>query len=543
MKRWAQVIVMAAGVCLSAALIAETNEQKVDAVFSEYAGNHTPGCALGVIRNGEFVYRKGYGMASLELGVPLTADSVFYMGSVSKQFTAASVVLAAEQGYLALDDDVRKYIPELPDYGHTITLREMLHHTSGLRDFLALLDYEGRNAGDVNSQAEILHLIARQRGLNNVPGEQFIYSNTNYFLLGVVIQRVTGKTLAQFAEENIFRPLGMTHTRFYDDHAVVVPGRVAAYSAGAGGAFAVDWSTGYDIVGAGGLMSSVNDLLAWDRNFYANQLGKGMLIKELETPGVFNDGSRSSYALGLELGTYRGLPTVEHSGALYGYRTEILRFPEQRFSVIGLCNVANANVTTLARKVADIYLQDRLATEKGDGSPEHGGRYPDASRFAGKYLDGRNYFVYTFSAAGDSLAAWGAKLRRVGPNTFRDLGTGTITFNEDQGGMRATLRMDGKDFFSGARAQPPTLSASELAAYAGSYQGPELDATYRVDVEDGALVLHLGWNPPIRLEAIAPDVFESDEIGTVVFLRGDKSAVVGMKFYTVSVRGVGFQKE
>src|SRR5580658_456709 len=252
------------------AFAAETDQQRVDRIFAEYNRADSPGCALGVIRDGEFIYRKGYGTASLELAVPLSSGSVFNMGSVSKQFTAASLVLAAEQGYLSLDDNIRKYIPELPDYGQPITLREMLHHTSGFRDIAGLLKLSGRNLLDVHPTAELMDLIARQEALNFIPGAEYQYSNTNYFLLAEVVKRATRKPLAVFAAENIFQPLGMTHTRFDDDHTVVIPGRIPAYAPGENGSFLVAWSTNYDMVGAGGLMSSVDDLLLWDRNFYEN---------------------------------------------------------------------------------------------------------------------------------------------------------------------------------------------------------------------------------------------------------------------------------
>jgi CubicO group peptidase (beta-lactamase class C family) len=261
--------------------------QQVDQIFGAYNRANSPGCSLGVIRGGRFVYRKSYGAASLEFGVPLSPSSVFYVGSVSKQFTAASIVLAAEQGFLSLDDDVRKYIPELPDYGQTITLRQMLHQTSGLRDFFDLIYLSGLDASGFNSPQEILKLIERQKGLNNVPGGEWVYSNTNYFLLGIVLERATKKTLAEFAAENIFRPLGMVHTRFYDDASLVVPGRVAAYDANKNGDFIVDWSTTYAVVGGGGLMTTIDDLLRWDANFYANRLGKGTLVSEAQIAGHF----------------------------------------------------------------------------------------------------------------------------------------------------------------------------------------------------------------------------------------------------------------
>src|SRR5271156_1538039 len=249
--------------------------EKVDQIFSVYDKPGSPGCSLGVIRNGDFVYRKAYGSANLELGVPLSPQSVFYMGSVSKQFTAAGIVLAAEQGYLSLDDDVRKYIPELPDYGHVITLRQMIHQTSGFRDFFSLLDLSGHDVADFNSPEDIFKIVVRQRGLNNIPGDEWIYSNTNYFLLGIVVKRATKKALSEFAAENIFQPLAMSPTLFYDDHMLVVPGRVAAYDSASHDNLRVDWSTTYEVVGGGGLMSPVDDPLRWDTNFYANRLGKG----------------------------------------------------------------------------------------------------------------------------------------------------------------------------------------------------------------------------------------------------------------------------
>jgi len=201
-------------------------EDKVDQIFAAYDKPNSPGCALGVVRDGKFVYKKSYGMASLELGVPITPELVFYMGSISKQFTAASVVLASEQGFLSLDDNVRKYVPELSDYGQPITLRQMLHHTSGFSDVLGMLWISGRNMGSLHATAELLDLIGQQKTLNFKPGEEYMYSNTNYFLLAEVVKRATKKPLSEFAAENIFRPLGMTHTHFHDDHTTVENNRV-----------------------------------------------------------------------------------------------------------------------------------------------------------------------------------------------------------------------------------------------------------------------------------------------------------------------------
>src|SRR5215469_12510599 len=368
----------------TSALRADEVAEKVNQLFAPFDKAGSPGCTVGVIHDGSFIYVNSYGYASLELGVPLTTGSVFYMGSVSKQFTAASVVLAAEQGYLSLDDDIHKYLPELPDYGHPVTLRQMLHQTSGFRDLFDLISLSGLDPKEIES-ADILKLIARQKALNNVPGAEWIYSNSNYFLLAEVIQRATKKSLAQFAAENIFQPLGMAHTLFYDDNTFVVPNRVAGYDPGKNGNFLVDWSTTYHLVGGGGLMSNLDDLLLWDRNFEANKLGKGTLLKELQSPGVLNNGNEIKYAMGLSLGDYRGLPTVEHGGALFGYRTEFLRFPQQRFSAIVLCNLSSAAPEGLAHEIADLYLRGDFAPTNGESHPSRG--LPDPATFAGTYLD------------------------------------------------------------------------------------------------------------------------------------------------------------
>ncbi|HEX4022755.1 MAG TPA: serine hydrolase domain-containing protein [Acidobacteriaceae bacterium] len=519
----------------------QVNRPKVDQIFAAYNNADSPGCALGVIQNGNFIYRKGYGQASLELGVPLSPESVFYMGSVSKQFTAASIVLLSEQGRLSLDDDVRKYIPELPDYGHTITLREMLHHTSGLRDFLTLTVISGRHYSDIHSQAEMLKLVERQKGLNNIPGEEYIYSNTNFFLLGVVVQRVSKMSLADFAAENIFQPLGMTHTRFYDDRTVVVPNRVAAYAPGDNGKFLVDWSTSYDTVGAGGLMSTVDDLLLWDRNFYNNKLGNGPLIQEMETRGVLNNGQKISYALGLEIGAYRGLPTVEHNGALFGYRTIISRFPQQHFTVVALCNLSSALTSNLAHKVADVYLAKDLApvpAAQTSNNPD----FPNPARFAGTYLDTHKQILDSFTAADGTLSYRNTKLRRVSANQFTNADTGTITFDDAHGSMQATVETHNGTAFTGSRIEAPRLSADALAEFAGHYQSEELDTTYNLSIDNGTLTLRCNWNPPLKLTPIAPDEFNSGDYGILVFHRDANHRISGFSVYTLNVRNVGFTK-
>jgi CubicO group peptidase (beta-lactamase class C family) len=517
--------------------------QKVDQVFAAFDKPASPGCALGVVRDGNFIYKRGYGEGSLELAVPLTPESVFYMGSVSKQFTAASVVLAAEQGYLSLDDDVRKWVPELPDYGKTITLREMLHHTSGFRDVLGLLLLAGRNFEDIHPTPELLDLLAHQKALNYTPGDEFLYSNTNFFLMSVVIPRATGKPLSQFAEENIFKPLGMTHTRFYDDRSVVVPGRVAAYEPRPNGGFRIDWSTNFEKIGDGGLMSSVDDLLLWDRNFYDNKLGKGTLWKEMQTQGVLNSGKTIEYGLGVFVSKYRGLPIVEHGGALFGYRTELLRFPQQKFSVITLCNLGTSAPRNLANQVADIYLAGQFPPSTNSGDLEAAAQHIDPQPFVGTYRNAESHSVYTLAAVGGDLVLFGQHLKASGADRFVFPGGPEFRFESGPGNaMRLTIESPDAAPQVFERYQAIQLTASDAAQYAGSFQSSELEATYKIEVKDGKPVLRVNWQEPTTLEPTVRDEFKGPNGEALVFRRDAKGQITGFDVFAGRVRNIFFTK-
>ena len=518
---------------------AQDTSQKIDKLFATFNRPGSPGCSLGVVRNGAFVYRKSYGEASLELGVPFSPESVFYVGSISKQFTAASMVLAAEQGSLSLDDDVRKYIPDLPDYGHKITLRQMLNQTSGFRDFFSLIYFSGHDAADFNAPAELLKLVESQRGLNNVPGDEWVYSNTNYFLLGIVLERATKKTLAQFAEENIFRPLGMTHTRFYDDASAVVPGRVPAYYPGTAGNFLVGWSTTYSIVGAGGLMTTVDDLLKWDENFYSNRLGKGTLLKELLTPGVLNNGKQTMYGMGLMLEKYRGLPVVEHDGSLFGYRADILRFPAQNFSVICLCNISEGDPSLRSRQVADLYLKDSLKPNATAASTA-AKKLPDPAIFAGQYFDPHAFAIFAFTAADGNLQ-WGEAMQRLSANQFHNYMGDLVTFEPQGGSMTATWERNGQVFYVGKKLNELHPTDAELKEFVGDYRSGEVDSEFHIAFEQGQLVLKNGNNPPIKLTAIAKDEFNAEGSLVVEFHRV-AGKVSGFIASTSQARGIEFNR-
>lgn len=344
-------------------------EARVDALFEPWNHSDSPGLALAVIRDGKVEYKKGYGMASLELGTAITPHTVFYIASVSKQFTAASIALLVERGSVSLDDDVRKYVPELPDYGQRITIDNLIHHTSGLRDYLVLARLSGRDAANVFPEQAAIDMIVRQKGLNFSPGSKYLYSNSNYLLLSLIVNRVTGKSMRMFADETIFRPLGMNQTQYYDDPTEIVPNRTIGHTVGTDGRFH-QYRTSFALTGDGGVLSSVEDLAKWDLNFYDNKLGNGgqALIDRLQTRGLLNDGKKIDYAFGLMVSSYRGLPIVKHAGIFLASRGNMLRFPEQKLSVIILSNLEAVDPVQLSEAVADIYLEGRFP-EKGGPPP------------------------------------------------------------------------------------------------------------------------------------------------------------------------------
>jgi CubicO group peptidase (beta-lactamase class C family) len=360
MRSWAVLVALILSGSFSPRAIAadEKSNVAVDAVFADVAKAGSPGCALGVYRDGKIVYSKGYGLANIEENVPITPGSVFDIGSTSKQFTAASILLLEKQGKLSVNDDVRKYVPELPDYGKKINILNLLNHTSGLRDYLTLMELAGVNTDSVTTDEHALAIIARQKALNFDPGSEWLYSNTGFFLLSVIVKRASGKTLRDFAGENIFAPLGMTHTQFRDDHTSLIANRAMAYEPkekGKGEGYTLDVSY-FEQTGDGAIHTSVEDLQKWDENFYSAQVGGKDFLVEIQEHGKLNDGKILAYAKGLRLEDYRGLHAVRHGGAWGGYRAELLRFPEKHFSVACLCNVGNADPESRAEKVADVYL-------------------------------------------------------------------------------------------------------------------------------------------------------------------------------------------
>ena len=341
----------------------------VDAVFADYSAADGPGCSVGVIQDGRLIGSEGYGMANLDHGIPNGPSTVFRMASVSKQVTAGAIALLALRGDLDLDAPVRRYLPDFPDYPDPPTVRHLVHHTSGVRDYVGLMRLAGNRDEDFYTNTEVLAAINRQRGLNFQPGAEYLYSNAGYFLLGRIVAGVSGQSLREFAETHLFAPLGMTDTHFHDDHNEIVARRAIGYSPAEGG-FRINVTT-LDMVGDGGLFTSVEDWVAWDRNLETGAVGGGAdWVALMHRRGVLNSGDTIPYAFGISHGEHRGLATVGHGGSWVGYRTAMTRYPETGYSFVALCNRSRINPTRLIAAMAEVYLEDRMAPVEDPGDPE-----------------------------------------------------------------------------------------------------------------------------------------------------------------------------
>ena len=341
---------------------------RIDSVFRRFTAAGSPGCALGIARDGSMIYSKGYGLSSVELGVPITPATVFDIGSVSKQFTAMSVVLLSQDGKLSLDDEIQKFIPEIPRYARPIRIRHLLHHTSGLRDYIDILGWSGISDESVTTDQDALDAIARQKATNFEPGAEFLYSNSGFFLLSVIVQRASGESLREFARKRIFQPLGMNHTQYVDRHDMIIPGKAGSYTDGETGGFALALAN-WEQTGDGAVNTTVEDLVNWDRNFRTGTVGGPAAITELETQGVLNDGSSIAYALGLRIDTYRGIRQVSHGGSWAGFRAQLSRFPDRKVAIFTLCNLSSSAPAALTNAVADLVLNPSPAAGAAPARP------------------------------------------------------------------------------------------------------------------------------------------------------------------------------
>ncbi len=540
--------------------VATTPAGTVDQQFAGF-NERTPGAAVAVIQNSEILFANGYGAANLEHGVPITPETVFNTGSVSKQFTAFAIALLADQGQLELDDDVATYVPEF-NVGQPVTIRQLLHHTSGMRDTYGLIDLAGARDGDLISRQVALDLILRQRGLNFEPGMQYAYSNSNYDLLAEIVERVTGESFRSWMRDNVFEPLQMHHTVIGDNYREVIPGRAASYTPTEGGyEEEVSFDSGY---GSGGMYSTVGDLARWLSNLATADLGGEAVAGRMRERGVLANGDTLRYALGLFVDTRRGMQRIQHSGRDAGYGAFVAYYPEIDASVVTLVNVSSFNPIRAGNDIMEAFFPDAFAPSDAaapvaEADPEPA--YDPASfdpatfdAFAGRYEQegrpgytmriGRDGERYTLQLAGQR--EW--EITPAGPSSFLYEGASgdlVVTFDVSPDGSVETVtapRLGDEPFFR-IPTEPETLV---LADFVGRYYSDELDVVYTIRVDDGDLVaVRPRGLPPVSLTHSADGRFMGQyqtAIWGVAFERGADGEVTGFTANSVRTQGVRFEK-
>lgn len=541
-------------VAFSSVAIADSQTDRVDKLFSRWAKPDSPGCALAVIQHGEIIYKAGYGMSNLEYDIPVKPTSIFQIASISKQFTAFSILLLEKEGKLSLDDDIRKFIPEMHDFDHKITIRHLLHHTSGLRDQGELLHFAGWRPDDVITKEHLLKLLYRQRELNFSVGEKYMYSNSGFTLLAEIVSRISGQPFDEFCKQRIFDPLEMTRTHFHADHEMIVKDRTYSYAALGGGKFK-NLRLNYACAGPSNLFTTVEDFAKWDRNFNDAKIGGQSVISKMHVKGILNDGKEIARARGLNTGSYKGIKTVGHNGAHAGYRGAYLRFPDHQFAVVIFSNISNF-YSDLAKRIADIYLADHL--NQDEKKPEAGKieskepKEPQSTipikadpeildRYAGHYRDSDGRVAIVIRD-GDRLRAKVLgleerfELTSLSDTKFHVKKTNIVlTFVEDDREELNIVKLkEGANTLSLKRIAPFQWDKKKISDYVGIYYSAELQTFYTVAAgSDEDLVLQHQRIPDATMTPKDLDEFVLTFPTEIVFTRDAAGRVSGFKMGSI----------
>jgi CubicO group peptidase (beta-lactamase class C family) len=516
----------------------QTNEQRVDALFAEQSKGETPGAAVIVVRDGQVLFRKGYGYADLEHRMPITPATVFDVASVSKQFTGLAVAMLIQQGRVKTSDDIRKYVPEV-DVGRTVTVDHLLHHTSGIRDWPGMLSLAGWRFDDVISFDQILRFAFNQRTLNFDPGSEYMYSNTGFNLLAEMVKRVTGQSFRAWTDDNLFRPLGMRDSRFQDDHTQPIPNRAFGYTRRPDGSYA-NVTDNLTALGSSSLFSSVDDLAKWVMNFDDAKVGGAAAMALTRTRGVLTNNTTIPYAFGIQHGEYRGLPNLNHSGGWAGFGTFVLHFPTKKFGVVVLSNGGGVNSQRAAFDIADIYMEGELGPRQTVAQLGATGPTPAVApdildRYVGLYRLGAGWYV-RIRRDGDVLKTQATREVEF-PMTARSETDFWVAAYNTPMVFSAVAGQPTRLLYRGRTVDRlnefPSYTAAQLAAFAGEYESTELGTRYRVEVNDGRLVMQHWRHGTINLTHLWKDDFTGTAwfARSIDFQRDSSGNVVGFAVF------------
>ncbi len=495
----------------------------LDRIFASHNQAGRPGCAVGVSAEGSDPVTAAYGMADLEQGIANTPETVFEAGSVTKQFTAAAVLLLVQQGRISLDDDIRRYFPEMPDYGAPIRVSDLLYHTSGLRDWGEIAAIAGWPRGTrVHTHAHVLDILSHQRARNYPPGTAWSYTNSGYNLAAMLVERVTGKGLNEFTRAEFFAPLGMNATQWRDDFRRIVPHRAIAYSTGPHG---LEMDMPFEnIYGNGGLLTTVGDLLKWNGNQDDGKVGGRALLQAQQKPATLRDGTRINYAAGLFIETWNGQRELSHSGATAGYRAWLGRLPERHVSVAVLCNDASADTAHLGHAVMSLVVEPGRETVDTLAVPQ-----VDPKTRPGLYRSVRDYTTISIEDQDGQLRLDHTRVLQPLPRGSFRTGSSTLVFEGGASGKVERVAMlnpvYGADIW--LKVDPAHPTATQLAELTGEYTSDEAEVTFQIKLEGGALTLYRRPATAMPLRPAYKDAFGCD-LGIIRFLRNSSGKVAGL---------------
>jgi CubicO group peptidase (beta-lactamase class C family) len=499
---------------LFAQSLPDSTAKKIDSLFRPYT-SITPGCAIAVLKDGEVVFQKGYGMANLEYAVPITPNTIFHIASESKQYVAFCMLLLEKEGKLSIDDDIRKYLDYVPDFGYKITIRNLIHHTSGLRDQWQLLANAGWQIDDVITQDHVIKLVSNQKALNAIPGEEYNYCNTGYTLMAEIVKKVSGLTLRQYANKNIFKPLGMNDTHFHDNYQELVPNRAYSYSSIPGSKFQ-HLVLSYSIVGATSLFTTVLDESKWLNNYVTGTVGGKELIEKMYQTGVLNDGRKLDYGFALVFGELKGWERIGHGGADAGFRTYACRIPEKNLGIVVFSNMSSVSPGDLCNAVASILIPESKVKPATTSIPATYADSTTLKKFQGSYYSNKGQTLRIAWQNGKLRVAIPAASRldewklATGPNNrFTAEGQNQVLIlNEKNKSADSVMEfnMEGRNDAHVYKRQPP-VPQKITNEFAGRYYNAETEAFYTVTEKDGKLTMeHRKYNnAPMR--SIGPDQF------------------------------------
>ncbi|MFX0063173.1 MAG: serine hydrolase domain-containing protein [Candidatus Hermodarchaeota archaeon] len=526
-------------------------------IFAKWDKANAPGCALAVLKERKIIFQQGFGLANLDYDIPISSQTVFRIASVSKQFTAACIVLLAEQGLLSLDDDIRKYISELPEFKSIVTIRHLIHHTSGIRDYLDLYSLRGTTDQEFDSvnTDNVLELIKNQKKLNFPPGEQFLYSNTGYLFLAMIIKRITGKSLREYADEYIFKPLGMKHTFFNDEHKMIIKNRAVGYRAKEEGGFKIN-DTRSELVGDGGVFSTIDDLSLWAQIFYENKFGSENFISTLLTTGKLNNREGINYSFGLRMKSLGGFPIVTHGGSFFGFRADITWLLQHKMAFICLANLSSITPSNLIEQVVKLYLNDEYKEESSSSQKENEQfiklHEEEFKNIIGKYL------MQDYQVPCEILFENRQLIVIIGSQKFLIHPINKIHYRSVEGPFNISLIIKEKNITIETNSEsyilepikPPTYTLEQLQEYSGVYYSEELDIVYSVTEEENQLKIKLREEVSPLIPAFK-DVFvgklnavgASITIGArIAFIRDKQEKVTGFSLSSRRVISILFNK-